>query len=181
MKNKIFCYICILFALINIFIPLRVNAETNSVKTNVIFVGDVPKNIYGDLYLTAMSLSDKQSYTFYLRDISTYTTYEYLPEGTYRIVEGGKPNDVLGEFQIEFKTFEISGENTIVTIKFGPDSNKDADSQSNTSKNISNESSKEIKDSKSIWDYLKWVVCALVAAGIVFFVLKFKKYFKNEI
>ena len=171
----------LLILLISFFIVGPVNAETN-IETNVIFVGDVPDYIEGDLYLNVINIETNEIYMFYLRDVSNYTAYEYLPNGKYRIVEGGKFNDIENKYQIEYKYFEIQEDNTVVEIKFG----ESASNANNNSNEVQvagakkNKEYKEISENKSWFDYAKWPLVFIVVFLFIFICLKLKKYFKND-
>lgn len=179
--KKIFALLFTLLIIFFSFYSFVIKAEEQK-ETNVIFVGDVPDYTEGDLHLTVLNINTNKTYMFYLRDISDYTAYEYLPNGDYKIVEGGQYNDAYNKYQIEYKSFKVEDSNVVVEIKFG-DSAIKANKDYNNNTQITSDNNKEYKqitEHKSWFYYIRWPLICIVFLGLVFLIYKMIKLFKND-
>lgn len=120
LKKTLSFVIAILFSSLFLFssIPMTASAEDNPAN-NVVFAGDPDASISQDLYINVKNLSTGETHIIYLYQLNNYQQFTYLPEGNYKIVEGGKINDVTNFCKVEYKEFAVEGENTLVGIKFG--------------------------------------------------------------
>lgn len=167
LKRLFVITLCLIICMFNV---VSVSATSDSEKTNVIFNSKVEGEVNGDLYINAMNVKTKESNFVVLYQYNDYIAYSYLPEGEYRIVEGGKMNDYTNYMKVECIYFTVKGDNTIVDLNFGPNIlNNVTEAQNEKPQEITDNAEKEIKDKLVWWHVVGWCsLIILIIAGVFF-------------